>query len=177
MAVNWCFLLNRKNSSPGDAWADICCCKLSFVALTSKTASISASQALWESKSFFIMAVSLFNPHCMQATTGRLLTFSIVRWGSHSCGNCPVWSNLLRVVPVQREWREGPSISRSPAVFACRVPYGLVRETYSKKNLRVWLSIPIKKQWAKGKQLIQVFDDSVMSKGTFVAWKICGCPF
>lgn len=27
MAVNWCFLLNRKNSSPGEAWADICCCK------------------------------------------------------------------------------------------------------------------------------------------------------
>lgn len=27
MAVKWCFLLNRKNSSPGDAEADICCCK------------------------------------------------------------------------------------------------------------------------------------------------------
>lgn len=118
----------------------------SFVTLTSKTAPISASQALWESLSLSIMAVALFNPHCMQATTGRLLTFSVVRWGSHSCRNCPVWSNLLRMVPVQREWGEGPFTSGSPALFACHVPYGLVIEACSKKNLRVWLSIPIKKR-------------------------------
>lgn len=75
----------------------------SFVALTSKTALISASQALWESMSVYIMAVALFNPHCMQSITGRLLTFSIVRWGSHSCRKCPVWNNLLRVVPAQEK--------------------------------------------------------------------------
>lgn len=88
-----------------------------------------------------IMAGALFNPHCMQATAGRLLIFSIVRRGSHSCRNCPVWSKLLRMVPVQRERGKGPFTSGCPAVFACHVPYGLVIETCS-KNLRVWLSIP-----------------------------------
>lgn len=149
----------------------------SFVALSRKTEPISASQALWESFFLPIMAVALFNPHCMQSITGGPWHFQL----SNSCGKHHVWNNLLRVVPVQREW--GPFTPESQAAFTCHVPSGLVIETCSKKNLRVWLSIPIKKRWAKWKQLIQVLWARVLLlHGKYmvvpfklvVPWKYCG---
>lgn len=90
-----------------------------------------------------------------------------------SCLKRPLESSAC----AERELGEGPFTSGSPAVFACHLPYALVIETCSNKNLRVWLSIPDEKQWATWKQLIQVFGDSVMSKGTSAAWKIYDCPF
>ena len=107
-----------------------------------------------------------------------LVTLLIGSKRSHACRKCPVWNHLLTAVPVQRGSKGKVLSSLGPQTgAACHPPFGLVIETYPSKNLRIWLSIPIKKPWEKWEQLIQVFGDNISREGIFVGWKIYGCPF
>lgn len=137
----------------------------SFVALSRKTEPISASQALWESFFLPIMSVALFNPHCMQSITGGLLTFSIVKF---------LWKT-----PCLKQPLEGGACAERVRSFHPWVPSSICMPCalwFGDRNLlqeEPQGVYPHQETMSK----VETTNTSVMNQGTFVAWKIYGCPF
>lgn len=81
-------------------------------------------------------------------------------------------------MPVQSGSEGNVPLSLRPQTgAACHLPFGLVTETCPSKNLRIWLSIPMKKLREKREQQIQVFGDNISRGDAFVVQKMYGCPF